>query len=57
MILRVYEPSGRRGDFSVKAPKGWAVGEPLNILEEPMERGDGAALRPFEVRSWRLSRG
>lgn len=57
LILRVYEPSGRRGDFAVKAPDGWSVSGPLNILEEPMERGEGADLRPFEVRSWRLSRG
>ncbi|MGV3491432.1 MAG: alpha-mannosidase [Devosia sp.] len=57
LILRVYEPSGRRGDFAVTAPKGWTVGEPLNILEEPMDRGAGAGLRPFEIRSWRVVRG
>ena len=57
LILRVYEPSGRRGDFAVRAPAGWAVSGPLSILEAPMERGEGADLRPFEVRSWRLSKG
>ncbi|MBN9315546.1 MAG: alpha-mannosidase [Devosia sp.] len=57
LILRVYEPSGRRGDFAVKAPDGWSVSGPLSILEEPMERGEGAELRPFEVRSWRLIKG
>jgi alpha-mannosidase len=57
LIFRVYEPSGRRGDFAVKVPEGWKVSEPLSILEEPMERGEGADLRPFEVRSWRVSRG
>ncbi|MBN9309724.1 glycoside hydrolase family 38 C-terminal domain-containing protein [Devosia sp.] len=57
LILRVYEPSGRRGDFAVKAPDGWSVSGPLSILEEPMERGEGAGLRPFEVRSWRLMKG
>ncbi|MDB5539662.1 MAG: alpha-mannosidase [Devosia sp.] len=57
LILRVYEPSGRRGDFAVTAPDGWTVGGSLSILEEPMERGEGAELRPFEVRSWRISRG
>jgi alpha-mannosidase len=56
LIFRVYEPSGRRGDFAVKGPEGWSVSGPLSILEEPMERGDGAELRPFEVRSWRLSK-
>jgi alpha-mannosidase len=57
LILRVYEPSGRRGDFALTPPQGWAVSGPLSILEEPMERGEGPALKPFEVRSWRLSRG
>jgi alpha-mannosidase len=57
LILRVYEPAGRRGGFSIAVPAGWKVGEALNILEEPLDRGPGADLRPFEVRSWRLSRG
>lgn len=57
LVLRVYEPSGRRGDFALSVPEGWMLGESLNILEEPMDRGDGAELRPFEVRSWRVSRG
>jgi len=57
LVLRVYEPSGRRGDFAVTAPKGWAIGEALSILEEPMERGAGAELRPFELRSWRVGKG
>jgi alpha-mannosidase len=57
VIFRVYEPSGRRGDFTVTAPSGWSLSEPLSILEEPMERGAGAALRPFEVRSWRIRKG
>jgi alpha-mannosidase len=56
LILRVYEPSGRRGDFTVGVPDGWTLGEPLNILEEPMDRGEGAELRPFEVRSWRIAK-
>jgi len=57
LILRVYEPAGRRGDLRVTAPDGWVVSGALSILEEPMDRGDGPALRPFEVRSWRLSKG
>ena len=57
LILRVYEPSGRRGDFAVKVPQGWGVSGALSILEEPMDRGEGAELRPFEVRSWRLAKG
>lgn len=57
LIFRVYEPAGRRGDFDIRAPKEWTVGESLSILEEPMDRGEGADLRPFEVRNWRLTRG
>jgi alpha-mannosidase len=57
LVLRVYEPAGRRGDFAVTAPRGWAVGETVDILEEPRERGPGAALRPFEIMSRRISRG
>ena len=53
---RTLEPAGRRGDFAVAAPAGWTVGEPISLLEEPHERGPGAGLRPFEIRSWRLSR-
>lgn len=56
LILRVYEPAGRRGDFTPEPPAGWSVSKPLNILEEPMDRGDGAGLRPFEMRTWRLTR-
>ena len=57
LILRVYEPSGRRGEFKVRPPKGWRLSGSLSILEENWDRGPGAELRPFEVRSWRLSRG
>jgi alpha-mannosidase len=56
LILRVYEPEGRRGDFGFELPVGWEISGPLSILEEPWERDDGAALRPFEVRSWRLTK-
>lgn len=57
LVLRVYEPAGARGPFSVAAPAGWRIGAPLSILEEPMERVGAADLMPFEIRSWRLSRG
>lgn len=56
LIFRVYEPSGRRGDFHVAPAEGWTVSGPLNILEEPMERHHATDLGPFEVRTWRLSR-
>ena len=57
LVFRVYEPAGRRGDFALRAPAGWAVSGSLSILEEPMDRGEGPELRPFEVRSWRLTKG
>ena len=56
LVLRVYEPAGRRGDFSVSVPQGWSLGAPVNLLEEPFDRGPGADLRPFEIRSWKLLR-
>jgi alpha-mannosidase len=57
LIFRVFAPSGRRGDFALKVAEGWRVSGPLSIMEEPMERGEGAELRPFEVRSWRVTKG
>lgn len=56
LVLRVYEPAGRRGDFRLTLPEGWSSGAALSLLEEPLDRGPGAELRPFEIRSWRLSR-
>ena len=54
LILRVYEPAGRRGDFAISAP-GWTA-RPVTILEEPQARDAPLGLMPFEVRSWRLTR-
>ena len=54
LILRVYEPAGRRGDFAISAP-GWTA-RPVTILEEPQARYARLGLMPFEVRSWRLTR-
>ncbi|MDR3470761.1 MAG: glycoside hydrolase family 38 C-terminal domain-containing protein [Devosia sp.] len=56
LVLRLYEPAGRRGDFAVTVPQGWQLGGAVNLLEEPFDRGSGAALRPFEIRSWKLTR-
>ncbi|MFZ2102891.1 MAG: glycoside hydrolase family 38 C-terminal domain-containing protein [Oricola sp.] len=55
LILRVYEPAGRRGDFAFTLPEGWRQGGALNILEEPMTRRGSFDLMPFELRSWRLT--
>jgi alpha-mannosidase len=56
LILRLYEPAGRRGKLSVNLASGWKVSQPLNILEEPIERKGPADIMPFEIRTWRLSR-
>jgi len=54
LILRLYEPAGRRGDLNLALAEGWREAGSVSILEEPMDRGPGPDLRPFEVRSWRL---
>lgn len=54
LVFRVYEPAGRRGDFTVTA-EGWSQ-IPVTIMEEPQTRAAHSALMPFEVRSWRLTR-
>jgi alpha-mannosidase len=54
LILRVYEPHGARGPFSVETPPGWRLDGPLNLMEDPFVRAGAEDLMPFEVRSWRL---
>ena len=55
LVFRVYEPAGRRGDFAVSA-KGWKP-EAVTLMEEPQKRDAAADLMPFELRSWKLTRG
>jgi alpha-mannosidase len=54
LVARLYEPAGRRGDLVLKGPDGWTLSDPLNILEEPMQRQGPAEIMPFEIRTWRL---
>jgi alpha-mannosidase len=56
LILRVFEPAGRRGAFAFALPAGWSASGPLSILEEPMDSA-ADALKPFEVKSWRVTKG
>jgi alpha-mannosidase len=56
LILRVYEPAGRRGELAIAPPSGWRIVESVNLLEEPDHRGDAFDVKPFELRSWRLRR-
>ncbi len=44
----------KRGNLSLGLPSGWAASQPLNILEEPMERKGPADIMPFEIRTWKL---
>jgi alpha-mannosidase len=53
LILRVYEPSGARGETRLNLPDGWRASS-VDLLERAVE--GGASLRPFEVRGWRLER-
>ena len=54
LVLRVYEPAGARGIATPQPPPGWRVTGPVDLLENPAEAAP--ALRPFEVRSWRLEK-
>jgi len=56
LMLRLYEPAGRRGRLSLALPSGWEASGALNILEEPIERAGPADIMPFEIRTWRLRR-
>ncbi|WP_062119386.1 alpha-mannosidase [Aureimonas sp. AU40] len=56
LVARVYEPAGARGAFALDPVRGWAVAGDVDLLEEPVSRPAGPGLKPFEVRSWRLTR-
>lgn len=56
LILRVYEPAGRRGAFGLTLPQGWRNEGTVSILEEPMRDVPVDGLMPFQVKSWRISR-
>ncbi|MBZ9936246.1 alpha-mannosidase [Mesorhizobium sp. BR1-1-16] len=56
IVLRVYEPAGGRGKLDVSISGGWKVAGDVNLLEEAVERNDDFGIRPFEVRSLKLTR-
>lgn len=56
LVLRVYEPAGRRGGLEIAPASGWRIAEAVNLMEETAERAAGPDILPFEVRSWRLKR-
>ncbi len=53
LTLRVYEPVGARGVSHLMLPEGWAA-QTVDLLERPLAAVD--EMRPFEVRSWRITR-
>jgi alpha-mannosidase len=53
LVLRVYEPAGARGAARLTLPAGWSA-ETVDLLERPVALNED--LRPFELRSWRLTR-
>ncbi|QFY63978.1 alpha-mannosidase (plasmid) [Rhizobium grahamii] len=55
LIVRVYEPAGRRGALALDLPSGWRNEGPVSILEEAMDI-PAEGLMPFEVKSWRISK-
>ncbi|PKA42707.1 alpha-mannosidase [Rhizobium sullae] len=56
LIVRVYEPAGRRGNFELCLPERWQNKGVVSILEEPMDKVPNTGLRPFEVKSWRVTK-
>ncbi|WP_160003360.1 glycoside hydrolase family 38 C-terminal domain-containing protein [Rhizobium sp. 18055] len=56
LIVRVYEPAGRRGSFGLILPKLWRNDGTVSILEESMSEVPVEGLMPFQVKSWRISR-
>ncbi|WP_176084688.1 alpha-mannosidase [Martelella sp. HB161492] len=57
LVLRVYEPAGRRGAFAISAPEGFSMSGPVTLMEEPFEAAVAAdQLTPFSVRSFIITR-
>lgn len=56
LVLRVYEPAGRRGKLSIAPLSGWTISEAVNLMEEPAQRDADPDILPFEVRSWKIKR-
>jgi alpha-mannosidase len=57
LILRVYEPAGRRGGLALAPPPGWRIAGSVNLLEEPDGHDSSFEIKPLEVRSWRIKHG
>ena len=53
LVLRVYEPAGRRGALDIDPPDGFGISGAVTLMEEPFEGPvPEDTLMPFEVKSW-----
>ncbi|MBV9634567.1 MAG: alpha-mannosidase, partial [Methylobacteriaceae bacterium] len=55
LILRTYEPAGARGRVALSLPRGWRLGDEVNLLEDRIGPAD-LCFSPFQIRSWRIER-
>jgi alpha-mannosidase len=55
LVLRIYEPQGRRGPVQITVPEGWNIAGETNILEDGLHAPD-FQVKPFEVKSFVLRR-
>jgi alpha-mannosidase len=55
LVLRAYEPAGRRGRVTVTPPPGWAVSAELNLLEDIVGPPD-FTFGPHQIRTWSIDR-
>ena len=55
IVLRIYEPHGARGTFTIEPPPSWTIAGEVSLLEDAIE-APADTIMPFEVRSFRLKR-
>jgi alpha-mannosidase len=55
LVLRLYEPTGSRCHPAIEVPAQWEIAGITNLLEEDVA-DPGVMLRPFELRSYRLTK-
>jgi alpha-mannosidase len=55
LVLRAYEPAGRRGAVTVTPPPGWTTGNELNLLEDTVGP-PRFTFEPHQIRTWSIDR-
>ncbi|GAC1455037.1 MAG: hypothetical protein PVSMB10_13050 [Pseudarthrobacter sp.] len=53
LVLRAFEPEGKRGRVRVELPPGWNLESEVNLLEQRLGDSD-MAFGSFQLRSWLL---